>query len=111
MAVRDAVADIRLRELVGKERQVTEKSNVYGERIPVEEFERRLVGYIDDEFERHLILRLVKKQPFSVKELSRRLNLNPAKVLRHIAFMRRKNLVKVERIEGSSPLYSALEVG
>jgi F420-non-reducing hydrogenase iron-sulfur subunit len=110
MAVRDTVADVRLRELVGKERQVTEKENVYGERIPVEEFESRLIAYIDDEFERHRILRLVKDQPSSVKELSERLDLSPEKVLRHISVMRRKNLVAVEGIKERSPLYMALEV-
>lgn len=110
MAVRDTVADIRLRELVGKERQITEKENMYGERIPAEEFEKRLNCYIDDEFERHLILRSIKEQPFSVKDLSKKLNLSPNRVLRHIAVMRRKNLVAVDWIEGRSPLYSALEV-
>lgn len=110
MAVRDTVADIRLRELIGKERQVTEKENVYGERIPLEEFEKRLIGFIDDEFERHRILRHVKNHPFSVRELSERLNLSPERVLRHISVMRRKNLVTVDRIEGSSPQYTALEV-
>nr|MDO8080069.1 hydrogenase iron-sulfur subunit [Candidatus Freyarchaeota archaeon] len=111
MAVRDTVADVRLRELVGKERQVTEKENMYGERILAEEFERRLNGYIDDEFERHIILRLVKDQPSSIKDLSERLKLSPDKVLRHISVMRRKNLVAVNSIEGRSPLYTALEVG
>jgi DNA-binding transcriptional ArsR family regulator len=110
MAVRDTIADVRLRELVGKERQVTEKGNMYGERMPVEDFERRLNSYIDDEFERHLILRSIRDQPFSVRDLSKRLNLSPNKVLRHIAVMRRKNLVAVDRIEGRTPLYSALEV-
>jgi predicted transcriptional regulator len=83
---------------------------VYGERIPVEEFESRLTAYIDDEFERHRILRLVKDQPSSVKELSERLDLSPEKVLRHISVMRRKNLVAVEGIKERSPLYMALEV-
>ena len=110
LAVRDTVADTRLRELVGKERQVTEKGNVYGEIIPREEFEKRLTAYLEDEFERHRILRLVRDQPISVRELSERLGLSPDRVLRHIAVMRRKNLVAVDRIEGRSPLYTALEV-
>jgi F420-non-reducing hydrogenase iron-sulfur subunit len=108
--VRDTVADVRLRELVGKKRQITEKGNVYGEVISKEEFEKRLADYIDDEFDRHKILRMVKERPLSVRELSERLNLSPQRVLRHIAAMRRKNLVAVERIEGVSPLYTALEV-
>ncbi len=111
MAVRDTVADARLRELIGKERQVTEKENVYGEKIPKEDFERRSIGYMDDEYERHRILRLVKDKPSSVKELSQRLDLSPDKVLRHIAIMRRKNLVAVDRIEERAPRYTALEVG
>ncbi|MGQ9720770.1 MAG: hydrogenase iron-sulfur subunit [Candidatus Jordarchaeum sp.] len=110
MAVRDTFADVRLRELAGKERLVTEKGNVYGEVLPKEEFEEKLTDYIDDEFDRHRILRMVKDQPFSVRELSERLDLSPEKVLRHITIMRRKNLLAVDRIEGRSPLYTALEV-
>ncbi|MEX2704384.1 MAG: winged helix-turn-helix domain-containing protein [Candidatus Freyrarchaeum guaymaensis] len=110
LAVRDTVADTRLRELVGKERQVTERGNVYDEIIPKEKFEGRLTAYLEDEFERHRILRLVRKQPISVRELSERLGLSPDRVLRHISVMRRKNLVAVDRIEGRSPLYTALEV-
>lgn len=108
--VRDTVADVRLRELVGKKRQITEKGNVYGEVVSKEEFEKRLAEYIDDEFDRHRILRMVKDRPLSVRELAERLNLSPQRVLRQIAAMRRKNLVAVERIEERSPLYIALEV-
>ncbi len=108
--VRDTVADVRLRELVGKKRQITEKGNVYGEVVSKEEFEKRLAEYMNDEFDRHRILRMLKDHPLSVRELSERLNLRPQRVLSHIAAMRRKNLVAVERIEGTSPLYTALEV-
>jgi hypothetical protein len=36
--------------------------------------------------------------------------LKPALVLGHIVNMRRKNMITVDRIEGTTPLYRALEV-
>jgi len=37
--------------------------------------------------------------------------LEPPRVLRHIVLMRRKGLVAINRIDGTTPLYTALEVG
>jgi DNA-binding MarR family transcriptional regulator len=47
----------------------------------------------------------------SVKELSKRLDLDSQMVLRHIVVMRRRGLITVDRVERTSPLYTALEVG
>lgn len=110
MAAEDAVSGFRLRTLVGKERKLVIDGNVYGERKLQEEFDKVIDNAIDAEYTRSRIYFLIKDKPRSVKELSQTLGLDPRKVLRHVVAMRRKGLVAVDRVEGTSPLYSALRV-
>lgn len=109
LAAKAVVEDFRPRALVGKELELTEKGNVYGERIPSPEFDEFEEEALEAEFLRQLI-RLSLKAPLSVKELSRRLNLDAADVLRHIVAMRQRGIVHLDHIEGTTPLYRAEEV-
>ncbi len=109
IAAEEASADFRLRALVGKERKIVEEGNVYGERKPQSEFDKVMNEAVHAESIRRRIYLLVKSQPMSVKDLAETMGLDPAKVLRHIAVMKRKGLVTVDRVEGASPLYVALE--
>jgi DNA-binding transcriptional ArsR family regulator len=65
---------------------------------------------LTDEYTRNRIMHLIKDKPESVKELARLLDLDPPTVLRHIVIMKHKGLIEMERIEGTSPLYKAMEV-
>jgi F420-non-reducing hydrogenase iron-sulfur subunit len=107
---KNAAADFRLRVLVGRERELTEKANAYGEKIPQEEFDRLIDETVNAEFIRHKIHLLTHSKPFSVKELAKTFNMQPADVLRQVVNMRRKNMIALDHIEGTTPLYRALEV-
>jgi len=109
-AAKDVVADFRLRVLLGRERELTESANVYGEKIPLEEFDKILDEIVEAEFIRHKIHVLTKAKPFSVKALAEKVELRPALVLKHIVNMRRKNMLTVDHVEGQTPFYKALEV-
>jgi len=111
LAAKSATADFRLRVLVGREKELTEDVNVYGEKISQEKFDKTMGEAIIDEYIRNKIYFKVRKEPLSVKELSKRLDLDPRAVLRHIVVMRRRGMIAVDRIEGTTPLYVALEVG
>ena len=63
------------------------------------------------EYLRGKIYLMAKKEPVSIKELSKRLGLPSQKALQHIVAMRRRGMVTVDRIEGTTPLYAALEMG
>ncbi len=107
----EAVAeDFRLRVLVGRERELTEKENVYGEKISQEEFDVLLHEVIESEFIRHKIHLLTKGKPMSVKEIAAIINMKPALVLRQIVDMRRKGMITLDHVERTTPLYKALEV-
>jgi len=42
--------------------------------------------------------------------LSKRLELNTNQVLNHIVIMRRRGLITVDRVDGITPIYTALKV-
>jgi F420-non-reducing hydrogenase iron-sulfur subunit len=105
----DVAAGFRLRVLVGKERELIEKCNAYGEKVLQENFEDLLDEAVEAEFMRHKIHVLTKSNPLSVTNLSAATELKPAEVLKHIVAMRRRNMITVDHIEGNTPFYKALE--
>ena len=109
-AANAAAEDFRLRVLVGRERELTEKENVYGEKISQEEFDVLLHEITKAEFIRHKIHLLTKKKPMSVKEIATITDMKPALVLRHIVNMRRKGMITLDHVDRTTPLYKALEV-
>jgi coenzyme F420-reducing hydrogenase delta subunit/predicted transcriptional regulator len=111
LAAKSAVEDFRLRVLVGREKELTEKGNVYGEKTAQEEFDKTMDEAIQTEYVRNKIYFGVRKEPQSVKELSKRLDLDPQVVLRHIVVLRRRGMVTLDQVEGTTPSYAALEVG
>jgi F420-non-reducing hydrogenase iron-sulfur subunit len=110
-AARNAASDFRLRVLVGREREVTEKGNVYEEKIPQEQFDSLLDEAVEAEFIRQKIHLLTQAEPLSVKALAEATGMKPAAVLEQIVNMRRRNMIAVDKIKGTTPLYRALEVG
>lgn len=109
-AAQSAASDFRLRVLLGREEELTEFVNAYGEKIPEEEFNKLLDEIVQAEFIRHKIQHLTRAKPLSVKELAEAVGIKPSAVLRHITNMRRKGMIALDRVEGTTPLYKALEV-
>jgi F420-non-reducing hydrogenase iron-sulfur subunit len=108
-AAKNAASDFKLRVLVGRERELTEKSNAYEEKIPQKEFDALLGEIVEAEFVRHKIQLLTRTKPLSVKALAEAVEMKPAIVLRHIVNMRRRGMITMDHIEGTTPLYKALE--
>jgi F420-non-reducing hydrogenase iron-sulfur subunit len=108
-AAQRAAGASRLRTLVGREKELTEEENVYGERVEQREFDKLMDESIREEFLRSRIYLLAKDNSTSVEELSKNLDVDSEIVLRHIVVMKRRGLLKMDRIEGDNPLYIALE--
>ncbi len=109
-AAKSAAEDFRLRVLVGREKWLLDNGNVYGEPVNEGEFDALLDEIVKAEFIRHKIHYLTREKPRSLKELAAFVGIKPALVLRHIMNMRRKGMIALDRIEGTTPLYKALEV-
>jgi len=86
-------------------RALTTSVNAYGEMISREEFDALLDEVVKAEFVRHKILLLAGKKPLSVRDLAKGLNMKPAVVLRHIVNTRRKGMIALDSVEGTTPLY------
>jgi coenzyme F420-reducing hydrogenase delta subunit/predicted transcriptional regulator len=110
LAAKEAAADSRLRVLVGRERELTEKTNVYNEKITQEEFDTLLNSVVEAEFFRQKIRLLTEDEPFSVKQLAAMTGTDPAEVLDNIVNMRRRRMITFDHLEGTTPFYKALEV-
>ena len=109
-AAKNAAAGFKLRVLVGRERELTEKCNVYEEKVSQEEFDALLNESVEDEFVRYKIHLLTTAEPLPVKALAEAVEMKPAAVLKQIVAMRRRNMIALDHIEGTTPFYKALEV-
>ncbi|MFX1282413.1 MAG: hydrogenase iron-sulfur subunit [Promethearchaeota archaeon] len=107
-ALKNAAGSQKLRALVGRERKITEQENVYGEVVSKEKFIELLDKAIKDEFERQWILLKLQKEPKSVKDIAKELEIDSSEVLNHIVSLRGQNLVVLEKIEGLSPIYAKI---
>jgi coenzyme F420-reducing hydrogenase delta subunit len=103
--------EFRLRALVGKEYKITNEGNVYGDLKTEEEFEDMFNLAVKNEFIRYKILKLTGKQPYSVIELAKEIEQPTDKVLEHIVYLRKNNLVAMETIEGTTPKYVSIQEG
>jgi len=110
LAAKNAAANFRLRVLLGREKELTESVNVYGEKLSEEEFDKLLDEIVKEEFVRQKIYVLTKTKPYSVKALAETLGMKPADVLNHVVDARRKNMIALDHVEGTTPFYKALEV-
>ena len=104
-AVRMAASDNRMRALVGRQRKITEEENVYGEKVPEEEFNELLDSAMKDEYERHRVLLALEKDPKSVKDLAVELDIDPSIVLEHMLKLKGRSLVDFKEIIGNTPIF------
>lgn len=107
-AAKAAAEGFRLRVLVGRERELTERENMYGEKVSQEEFDALLIEVADAEFTQHKIHLLTAERPMSVKEIATITKMKSDQVLRHIVNMRRKGMIALDHLDGTTPLYRGL---
>jgi DNA-binding transcriptional ArsR family regulator len=100
-----AVSNKRLRALVGRQREITEKGNVYGEKISEDKFNEIFLPAIKDEYERYRILLTLKKDSKSVKDLAKELEIDSSIVLEHMLVLKSRGQVDFQEIIGNTPIF------
>ena len=105
VAAKEALAQERVRWLVGRERELVEDKNVFGEKVSQEEFDELMLQTIEKEFAKSRILLSMGEDALSVKEIAQKVDASPKDVLRNIVSLERDGLVSVAGIEGNSPKY------
>ncbi len=108
-AARDVVSGEAFRHITGIEWQVTEKENVYGEKVPKDEFQVRSEKVLHQEFVRARILRLIKNRQFSVPEIASSLGMPPDVIFNEICSLQDKGSVSLSEIKDDHPRYTAIQ--
>jgi F420-non-reducing hydrogenase iron-sulfur subunit len=96
------------RTLLGKQGELTEKGNVYHEKIPLEEFGEYVHQNIEVGYIRNYILVSAKTTPRSVHELAGKLGIGTKQVVDQIAVLLRKNQLAIDSMDGSTPKYLSI---
>jgi F420-non-reducing hydrogenase iron-sulfur subunit len=108
-AAQAAAEAYRLRALVGKEEKLEKKGNVYGDKLSQDELDRIMGEAVELEYTRNKI-KLLLKEPMSVKELAQKLGIDSKTVLEHIVTLRQRGWVDLHEVRDHSPLYKTMEV-
>lgn len=108
LACQNALKTEKLRWLAGKELELVEEQNVYGEKIPQEEFDLVVNENIEKEYVRSRIAGLIEDRVLSVKEIAAQIDVSPKDVLRHISTMEYAGLVTMTGVKGRSPRYQKI---
>lgn len=108
-AAQEAAEAYRLRALVGKEEKLEKEGNVYGDRLSQEELDKLMDEAVELEYTRNKI-RLLLREPMSVKELALKLGIDSSNVLDHVVVLRQRGWVDLHEVRGHSPLYKTMEV-
>ncbi len=104
-AARDTFAQHRLRWLAGKEKEIVEEGNVFGEEISQEEFDQVMIASLRKEFMKNRILLSVKEGALSAREIAHRLAVSPGEVVENLMTLERDGQVAVSKVSGTSPKY------
>jgi len=104
-AMENAASSDRIRALVGRQRKITEAENEYGEKVPIEEFNRIFDEAIHDEFVRQRILVSLSTKVLSVKDLAAELKIDPSEILENMLTLKSRGEIDYQSIDGNTPLY------
>ncbi len=106
LSVRDVLQGERFRHLTGVEYQVTEIGNVYGERISLEDYEKKLGQILFEEYIKARILRILKTDNLPVSQIAWKLKITPDIVFKCICSLQEKGDLSMMEIKNGYPIYT-----
>ena len=101
----------KVRWLVGKERELLQEGNVYGEKVEQEALDEVINQLLKREYGKNRILIELAERPLSIAELAARTGTSDRHILRQLVEMEKEGLVSVVEAEGDSPRYSVIQGG
>jgi len=103
------VESVRLRWLVGKQRELMEKGNVYHEKVDKDTLSALITRNIEKEYRIQQLLTHLQ-QPHTVPALAQKLSLNTAEVARYITGLENIGAVTLIDFTGDHPRYQLVEM-
>ena len=109
LTIKDVLEGEKIRWLVGKEKALTEAGNVFSDMVSVEEFDALMERNLRNEFNKCKILRLLKDDPLTVHEISKRSHLGTEEVSSYLVDIEGEGRIAIHSIEGRNPKYIRVE--
>ncbi|MBU2548903.1 MAG: hydrogenase iron-sulfur subunit [Proteobacteria bacterium] len=97
-----------IRWLLGMQRQITERANVYNQKIPPAEFERILQQAAEDEYRIRLVQISLENGPMSVPELSESIGAAKPEISNILTEMERRGIIGLAGYEGRVPKFAVV---
>jgi F420-non-reducing hydrogenase iron-sulfur subunit len=107
-ALETVLKGARVRWLTGMDRHLTERGNVYGERLDEEAFRAMAKQAAAEEYEKALILESLREGPQSVREMAVKTGLPVYTVSIRLNDLERRGLAELRGYEGSTPKFIRL---
>ena len=104
-AAEAVLAGEKMRWVIGKKTEFLESGNKYGEIFTEHEFNRAIDMILLEEIEIQEILGQLNEGARSVKDLADALAIPSERVFRYITALNRKNMTRLEKVSGKTPLY------
>jgi len=99
------VGNTRIRWIIGKERELIEQGNVYGEKLAENEFKDLMTKNVVDQYKREIICSVIEDKPLPVKEIAQRAKMCPSEVFRYLTYMENSGVVSLMGHKNNSPQY------
>jgi DNA-binding transcriptional ArsR family regulator len=97
-----------VRWLIGMERALTERGNVYGEKLSPSTYEQLLVETLQTEYRKNLIYLSLREGPLSVREIDARTRVGIQAVSSLLAELEGQGQVEFHGYEGRTPRFAAV---
>ena len=97
-----------VRWLLGMHRELTEKGNVYGERLKPDAYQVLLDETLLTEYQKALIYLSLREEPLSVREIDSRTNIGIQNVSSLLADLEGKGQVELHGYEGRTPKFASI---
>ena len=107
-AVEQTLSTTRIRWLMGMDRQITERENVYHEKLDVEEYTRIVHKAIEEEYEKALVLEAIKEAPQLVRDISGRIGLPKPRVSFWLSELKNSGQAQIKGYDGTTPKFVTL---
>jgi F420-non-reducing hydrogenase iron-sulfur subunit len=107
-AVERVLTGPRVRWLCGMDRQVTERGNVYNEKVDEQAYQSLLQMALRDEYQKALLLEVLKDGPLSVREMAGKTGLPVYMVSLSLNDLERRGQAELKGYEGSTPKFISL---
>ncbi|MBP8645333.1 MAG: hydrogenase iron-sulfur subunit [Syntrophobacteraceae bacterium] len=107
-AVAGVLNSVRFRWLMGMERQLTERENVYHQKLEEEGYRSFLKTVARIEYQKALIMEVLKEGALSVREISEKTGLPVYEVSLRLSDLERAGQVELKGYEGTTPRFISL---